>query len=199
MHARMHCMELSAGLQVFDELLAKHCAAGPFASRDRAAARARVVALHRMLSSARELLAAVLCPSADAPPNGAAGAEAVIVFAKSARKEAVPSSEAEEAGSLTAAATRFWRGEPGLTRDIFSRLLRKCKVAGLRGRRLASVLETSEAAARQAHAAASAQEAEAASASSHFFGLVSEAIGLGRKFSMMRLLELQQSATRRWS
>ena len=72
-------------------------------------------------------------------------------------------------------------------------------MAGLRGRRLTSLLEASEVAARQAHAAASPREAEAATASSHFFGLVAEAIGLGRKFSMMRLLELQQSATRRWS
>ena len=106
----------------------------------------------------------------------------------------------EGEGGVQQACTRFWCAEPGLTRDVFARLLKKCRtVPSLRGRKLNSVLDASEAAARKAHAASSPLSAEATAASSAFFGLVGEALLLGRKFTMMRLLELQGSATRRWS
>ena len=76
---------LSADLVILERLLATHCAAGPFASRIKAATRVRANALLALLGSLRDLLAQALTPGATATasmPNarevmvrgGAAGA-----------------------------------------------------------------------------------------------------------------------------
>lgn len=163
--------ELSRDLAIFDALLEKHCATGPFASRHKAATKVRAAALLQLLARLQELLATVLCGF-----GGEDGWSTDAVVA--------------QAAALCAA-------QPGLTRELLARLLAKCRVPQLRGRKAAAVLDACEAAAKRASVAQRADE-ESIAACGRFFATTAEAARLGpRRFSILKLLELQQSA-RRW-
>ena len=166
---------LAADLKVFEGLLSKHCASGPFASRHRAAAAFKAKALHRVLVHLCEMLETIFGSArskADAPPE-----------------PATPE-------ALLAAVVELRARQPALTREILLRLLRKCKTAQLRGRRAASVLDASEASVRQA----APQDHDAMQACSNLCATIKEALQLklGQKFSMIRLLETLGTGTRRW-
>ena len=90
---------------------------------------------------------------------------------------------------------------PALSRDILLRLLRKCKTPVLRGRRAAGVLDASEAATAQRLSSASSKDAEANHACAQLSTTIAEALQLhlGRKFSVVRLLETLGAGTRRWT
>ena len=80
-------------------------------------------------------------------------------------------------------------------------LLRKCKTPVLRGRRAAGVLDASEAATAQRLSSASSKDAEANHACAQLSTTIAEALQLhlGRKFSVVRLLETLGAGTRRWT
>ena len=99
---------------------------------------------------------------------------------------------------------------PALSRDILLRLLRKCtarrsldKTPVLRGPRAAAagVLDASEAATAQRLSSASSKDAEANHACAQLSTTIAEALQLhlGRKFSVVRLLETLGAGTRRWT
>ena len=199
---------LATDLGVFQHLLVTHCAAGPFASRHKAAARVRASALLQLLGNLHALLERILSP------GGAAFK----------RTHAAPGpSSTVDVEALVALATQLWARQPALTRDILGRLLGKCQVPQLRGKKGNALLDACEAGVKRAAAAkkerheqgrrASASgskhqlaavpqdvaEAEECRACERFFNTVAEALRMGRKqFTVLRLLELQGSATRRW-
>lgn len=170
---------LAADLAGFERLLSNHCAAGLFASRSKAAARVRAKAMLSLLGSFHALLERLLRPAA-----GAANAP--------------PAPDAAETDAIMAVATELWMKQHALTRPVLARLLSKCRVPATRGRRATALLDACEARGRQA-GSMQADAADAASACAHFFATVAEALQMGRrKFTIVRLIELQQSATRRW-
>ena len=167
--------------------------------------------LHDILS----LLETILTPgqSTERPKDAATPPVAVFTISNRARRDSgdpadsldrkADSSKIAEADEVVAAAARLRNEQPSLTRDVLARLLKKCaKAPAMRSRKLPAVLEASEtatvAATRPRGHSGSVQDAEGPAACAHFFALVAEALQLGRQFSMVRLLELQQSA-RRWS
>lgn len=146
--------------------------------------------------------------------RASAAGDAAPVFAKSERTSAAKDSGGD-ADELVAAAARLRVQQPALTRDLLARLLKKCSRAPLlkKASKCSAVLDASEAAV-QAEAQRSRRSCggggaspggspgeaagEGAAACASFFNLVHEAVNLGGKFSVVRLLELQQSA-RRWT
>ena len=204
---------LAADLASFDGLLGRNCASGPFASRHKVEARARASALLQLLHSLLDVLTRVLTP-ADMPahePRWGVGFRVAAPRAAADANVVAPAVEAPAAavdveglrGSLTQLLAQH---RPALTRDMVVRLLSKCKgVASLKGRRTTALVDACDAASARLSVASSGggtprpgHEADA-EACNHFWSVVDESLQLGRRFSVIRLIDLQQSATRRWT
>ena len=243
---------LAADLDAFDGLMARHCGASTTYGRNRAAARARAAALHRLLSQVLAFLETVLTPGSElavykAPVKADADA---AVFTRSLQARASGELSSSTGDPIVDAAARLRLQQPSLTRELLGQLLKKCSKEGhqksvglqklLKGKgRVEIILDQCDAAVQaelggvvlasvgehggkkerplerrpslggggstamaSLHPAAAGsgskedvQEGQAACA--HFFSLVAEAIELGNKFSVVRLLELQQSAATR--
>lgn len=194
---------LKQDLEIFGGLLPKHCSTGPFASRNKAQARLRAEWLLSVLRKIGELLQQLLLPPSTAETSQADG-------------------ERDTLGEL---AFQLCIQAPSCTRNVLVRLLTRCQRAELRGsrfsKRRASVLYAHERASvgfppshkrsssiRRASRDGNVRLTNSMNRDSNvganetlkeppnFFATVEQALQLGRRFSIRRLLELQHSASR---
>ena len=187
---------LRRDLDVFAALLERHCAPGVFASRHKAHARRRAEWVLALLHKLHELLDTLL-----RPPTASGAAE-----------------EAEERDRLGTLVVQLCAHAANLSRAVLLRLLDRCQRRDLRG----AALNKRRAGALAGHDRAIAQPSSSSPLHSlphkhstfaplggdgggsegpleppRFCATVEEALQLGRRFSMWRLLELQHSATRK--
>ena len=125
---------MAADIQVFEQLLNKHCAAGPFASRQKAVVKVRAASLIQLLRSLHGLLSLVLTPS---------------VEEAAAEKPGKHGSHVDVPG-LQRFVTQLFAQQPALTKELLTRLLHKCSkgIKALHGRKGAALVEACELAAR---------------------------------------------------
>ena len=189
---------IGTDLAVFERLLNAHCDSGPFASRNKASTRVRAATLLQLLCSLQELLTEILAPAAN--------------------------STAVDVDDVSTLVSQLMAQQPGLTRELLTRLFNKCKgVKPVLGRRGAALIEQAELAARRDLAGGSTPRSAASRMSVRqdsggglaeagevgavdeskrvcalFFQTATSAVALGKKdFSVVRLIENLGSA-RRW-
>ncbi|KAL1508239.1 hypothetical protein AB1Y20_004356 [Prymnesium parvum] len=194
---------LQKDLDVFAALLEKHCAAGPFASRHKAQSRLRAEWMLSLLRMLQELLDPLL----------------------RAPSESMFATDAEEYDGLGSLIVQVCSHAPDISRAVLLRLLSRCRLPGIPGgvlnRRRAAVVDGHERAMASPSTGSSMCShgtpqrrgnecgavmrrgsdanlgvSDSLSEPPSFFATVDEALQLGRRFSICRLLELQHSGKR---